>query len=516
MSPPPPHYQKQASATQEEPSDIDTFFVCTLLKGVFNDPEALRMKIGLGSSRRRVSTTAENQRRWSEAECFAGTFLEWVRFADAFARYDSGGASGSGGSRARDSEGGEDGDDTGREDGGDDTIRSFPSDMSLGNLVPPWHQFLDQKIRGAHFSLGIVAGERFVIELTPSMFPQRHVAGDTFPSGPCRWGIRFPSTCRWRRCQNVAGERVDHCSVHAFLRPEKLWPRLLNPISVTRTLLYTSSLNDGFHSLWSYVNGEKITADLSLAPKFHHLEEANVHHYISAHIIISGDSDFEVVVVPPENDIIVSRTALSQGISLQSRMSNTSDKGTTFGDGAARVGMQLRSSPKVSTSSPLVSPSTIINVPRELYSIDVAATFGVPLTTVGDLQKLINDIDVGKHDELLSELTNEDRMETLEALVTICNSIKVDRNNADVIPCKVSYADDSINLNVDESTIPSDPIVQSVDINKSTSYVGVAGGSAKDQPNVNSNFRTLVADPVFDGVNNLFPRKLLKMLSNSL
>ncbi|GKG18674.1 hypothetical protein Tco_0372972, partial [Tanacetum coccineum] len=50
--------------------------------------------------------------------------------------------------------------------------------MSLGNLVPPWHQFLDQKIRGAHFSLGIVAVERFVIELTPSMFPQRHVAGE--------------------------------------------------------------------------------------------------------------------------------------------------------------------------------------------------------------------------------------------------------------------------------------------------------------------------------------------------
>ncbi|GKB03951.1 zinc knuckle CX2CX4HX4C containing protein [Tanacetum coccineum] len=194
-------------------------------------------------------------------------------------------------------------------------------------------------------------------------------------------------------------------------------------------------------------------------------------------------------------------------------MSNTSDKGTTFGDGAARVGMQLRSSPKVSTSSPLVSPSSIINVPRELYSIDVAATFGVPLTTVGDLQKLINDIDAGKHDELLSELTNEDRMETLEALGSICNSIKVDRNNADVIPCKVSYADDSINLNVDESTIPSDPIVQSVDINKSTSYAGVAGGSAKDQPNVNSNFRTLVADPVFDGVNISIPRKVVEKVS---
>ncbi|GJR35670.1 zinc knuckle CX2CX4HX4C containing protein [Tanacetum coccineum] len=58
-------------------------------------------------------------------------------------------------------------------------------------------------------------------------------------------------------------------------------------------------------------------------------------------------------------------------------MSNTSDKGTTFGDG----GLQG-------------------------FCIDVAATFGVPLTTVGDLQKLINDIDAGKHDELLSELLN--------------------------------------------------------------------------------------------------------------
>ncbi|GKD81403.1 hypothetical protein Tco_1348242 [Tanacetum coccineum] len=66
----------------------------------------------------------------------------------------------------------------------------FPSDMSLGNLLPPWHQFLDQKIHGAHFSLGIVAGERFAIELTPSTFPQRHFAGDRFPQ------------------QHVAGERV--------------------------------------------------------------------------------------------------------------------------------------------------------------------------------------------------------------------------------------------------------------------------------------------------------------------
>ncbi|GJX55676.1 hypothetical protein Tco_0285573 [Tanacetum coccineum] len=34
----------------------------------------------------------------------------------------------------------------------------FPSDMSLGKILPPWHQFLDQKIRGATFRWAIVMG----------------------------------------------------------------------------------------------------------------------------------------------------------------------------------------------------------------------------------------------------------------------------------------------------------------------------------------------------------------------
>nr|GEW69078.1 hypothetical protein [Tanacetum cinerariifolium] len=154
-------------------------------------------------------------------------------------------------------------------------------------------------------------------------------------------------------------------------------------------------------------------------------------------------------------------------------------------------GVTCDGSPRVSNSSPLVSHSTIINVPRELM---FAATFGVLLTTVGDLYKLIKDIEACKHDELLSEMTNDDPMKTIDALGTICNSIQADNNNAYVNPCRVSHVYDSINLNVDESTIPSNPIVQSVDINtKSTSYAGVVGASAKD--------------PVFDGVNISNPHK---------
>ncbi|GKD35413.1 hypothetical protein Tco_1250922 [Tanacetum coccineum] len=83
-----------------------------------------------------------------------------------------------------------------------------------------------------------------------------------------------------------------------------------------------------------------------------------------------------------------------------------------------KSGVTYDGSSKVSNSSPLVSPSTTINVPRELYSIDVAATFGVPLTTVGDLHKLITDIEASKHDELLSEMTNDDRMETDSRILT--------------------------------------------------------------------------------------------------
>ncbi|GKB13537.1 hypothetical protein Tco_0847460 [Tanacetum coccineum] len=113
-------------------------------------------------------------------------------------------------------------------------------------------------------------------------------------------------------------------------------------------------------------------------------------------------------------------------------------------------------SPKLCNSSHLVSPTTTINMPRGLYNIDVAPTFRVPLTTI-------------------------------DALGVICNSIKVDNTNADVIPCKA------------------------VDINTmSTSYARAAGVSAKDQPKVNSNFRPLVDDPIFDGVNIFIPYKVVK------
>nr|GEW66621.1 hypothetical protein [Tanacetum cinerariifolium] len=120
---------------------------------------------------------------------------------------------------------------------------------------------------------------------------------------------------------------------------------------------------------------------------------------------------------------------------------------------------------KVCNSSPLVSPTAAINMPRGLYNIDDATTFRVSLTTVGDLHMLIKCIEDGKLDELLFGMTNDDRIETLNVLGSICNSINADNTNDDVISCKVSHVDDSTmaeNNNVDESKLPS--IVQAMDI----------------------------------------------------
>nr|GEV89761.1 RNA-directed DNA polymerase, eukaryota [Tanacetum cinerariifolium] len=173
--------------------------------------------------------------------------------------------------------------------------------------------------------------------------------------------------------------------------------------------------------------------------------------------------------------------------------------------------------PKV-ISSHLVSPTaTLIMAPRGPYDIDVAVTFRVPVTTVGDRHMLINDIEAGKHDDLLSEMTNDDRIETLDALGTICNSIQADKNvilnESNSMPKGVPSVKDPNDPNADDNmpgmVSPSDLIVLSIDINtKSTSYAGAVGASAKDQPKVISNFRSLVADLVFDGANISIPRKV--------
>nr|GEV53871.1 hypothetical protein [Tanacetum cinerariifolium] len=86
-------------------------------------------------------------------------------------------------------------------------------------------------------------------------------------------------------------------------------------------------------------------------------------------------------------------------------------------------------------------------------TVNVVALLGVQLNTLGDIDNLTKDIELGS------------KLESSKAM-------------------------------------PSDLIMQSMDINtKSTSYARAAGASTKEQLKVNSNFRPLVVDHVFNGVN---------------
>nr|GEU73715.1 reverse transcriptase domain-containing protein [Tanacetum cinerariifolium] len=125
--------------------------------------------------------------------------------------------------------------------------------------------------------------------------------------------------------------------------------------------------------------------------------------------------------------------------------------------------------PIASTSNPLSAQMETLTVeipiPTVGYgSINLDEKGMTGRVTLDGSPMLTTDIEAGKHD-VLSGMTNDDHKESMDA----------------------------------------------IDINtKSTSYAGAVGVSAKDQPKVNSNFRTLVADPVFDGVNIFIPRKVVK------
>nr|GEV63645.1 retrovirus-related Pol polyprotein from transposon TNT 1-94 [Tanacetum cinerariifolium] len=112
---------------------------------------------------------------------------------------------------------------------------------------------------------------------------------------------------------------------------------------------------------------------------------------------------------------------------------------------------------------------------------DVTKRFGVPLNTLKDIDDFVQDLQFILKDAPIVD---------------------------DYISTKASH---NVDDNLSSKDSPSDPIVQSVDTNaKCTSYAGAAGASTMAQPQVNSNFRPLVADPIFNGVNISIPRKVVK------
>ncbi|GJR30162.1 integrase, catalytic region, zinc finger, CCHC-type containing protein [Tanacetum coccineum] len=113
----------------------------------------------------------------------------------------------------------------------------------------------------------------------------------------------------------------------------------------------------------------------------------------------------------------------------------------------------------------------------------------VLLKTIGDLDVLTKDIEVGKHEELLSGMTNDKRMAVMDTLFVMCDSIEADNS-------------------------PNDSIVQSVDIqDKPSSYVGASEGSKPEPSKLKANFRSLFLENLFEGANFSIPRKVVETVS---
>nr|GEX84076.1 hypothetical protein [Tanacetum cinerariifolium] len=124
---------------------------------------------------------------------------------------------------------------------------------------------------------------------------------------------------------------------------------------------------------------------------------------------------------------------------------------------------------------------------------------------------------VGLEDSSRSAMVNELSFKDglLEATFDMAHATSVRYVETPIVDDNPSVKTSPNVPNVDDNLVgkvsPSDLIVQYVDINTtSKSYAGAAGASTKDQPKVISNFRPLVADLVYDGVNILYPVKSLK------
>ncbi|GKD50649.1 zinc knuckle CX2CX4HX4C containing protein [Tanacetum coccineum] len=126
----------------------------------------------------------------------------------------------------------------------------------------------------------------------------------------------------------------------------------------------------------------------------------------------------------------------------------------------------------------------------------ITELFGVSLSTPKDIDAFTSDLELGKY-WVWSELTREKRQEVMNTIWSIWNTLVVEtpiETNANPMPSKVS----------------ADPIVQSVSIEKPSSYVGAAVGSESETSKSKANFRLLFSENVCEGAKFSIPRKVVE------
>ncbi|GKD60793.1 zinc knuckle CX2CX4HX4C containing protein, partial [Tanacetum coccineum] len=169
--------------------------------------------------------------------------------------------------------------------------------------------------------------------------------------------------------------------------------------------------------------------------------------------------------------------------------------------------------------------SSYLHVPCVPGMANVVALLGVPLNTLGDIDKLTKDIELGKLD-VWSDLPSEKRTEVMETIWAMWDAFMVENPNvaigysldsgkSDPMENRVKGStnlDDTIH--VDESQIVQSVIVQEIP----NYYAGAAGGSklvpSKPKPNKSKgNFRSLPPEYLCEGAKFSIPRKVVETVS---
>nr|GEU46051.1 hypothetical protein [Tanacetum cinerariifolium] len=131
---------------------------------------------------------------------------------------------------------------------------------------------------------------------------------------------------------------------------------------------------------------------------------------------------------------------------------------------------------------------------------NVEALLGVKFNSQHDIDTFSKSVVEGKYVDIFSKMSSDEIDVVMDAIETIAK--------------KFSVGDDNSKPNVTKQVIKpnhDNPIVHDVNINrKSTSYAGAVGANHKVQQKVTSNFRPLVSDPVFEGVNISIPHKVVE------
>ncbi|GJS36480.1 zinc knuckle CX2CX4HX4C containing protein, partial [Tanacetum coccineum] len=164
--------------------------------------------------------------------------------------------------------------------------------------------------------------------------------------------------------------------------------------------------------------------------------------------------------------------------------------------------------------------SISLHVPSVPGTANVVDLFGVPLNTLGDIDNLTKDMELGKY-EVWSDLPGEKHTRVMDSIWAMWDAFVVENPNTtsgySLDQSKSNLLESSVkgSTNIDDTIhVDESPFVQSVIVqDMPNSYAGAAGGSKPVPSKSKANFRSLFSENLYEGASFSIPSKVVKTIS---